>query len=309
MRTIHVVTETDIRSFVLYVSYPRIRSMAQSGPVKCLSELRAEEVRAIKELQQEFSEDPLMRRFSIHDWLRLAWSRALDVQKAAEVVRNHRGWIRKWNMDDISTETIRDDLEAGYAVVAGRDFEGRPMLWQRMELMAPTSSPLEVGIKSTWLALDAALADLESNRTGICLIYDFSNVGFNNISFNLFDVRDGSLACGSGHPSHVSRVMFLNPPMVFKIGFNAAKPLLPASISSLVSMVTINSNNEHTWYESLCQKSQLPEYLGGDQRGDYFDWLSGRLSGSRFLYHLGEIRQKTSVDAGDWKTPPEEATS
>jgi hypothetical protein len=283
--------------------------MDQPSVVKSLTELRPEEVEAVTELQKIFSDDPLMDRFSLHDWLRVAYSRSLDVQKAAEVLKNHKNWINKWNMDDISTQTIREDLEAGYAVVAGRDFEGRPMLWQRMELMVPTSSPLEVGIKSTWFALDAALGDLESNRTGICLIYDFTNVGLNNISFNLFDVRDGSLACGSGHPSHVTRVMFLNPPMVFKLGFNAAKPLLPSSISSLVSMININSSNQHTWYESLCPKSQLPDYLGGEQRGDFYAWLTRRLSGSNFLYHPNALDSKTSIPDGGWKTPPEQATS
>lgn len=274
-----------------------------------LSELRPEEAKTITELQQSLSDDPLTKRYSVHDWLRLAWSRSLDTQKASDVLKNHRDWINKWNLNDISTETIRENFKAGFSVVAGRDFDGRPMLWQRMQFMTPASIPLAVGIKSTWLALDAALADLESNRTGVCLIYDFTNVGLNNISLNLFDVRDGSLACGAGHPSHITRVMFLNPPMVFKLGFNAAKPLLPTSVSSLVTMVNINSDNENTWYESLCPKTQLPEYLGGEQRGDYFAWLSRRLSGSHFLYHTGDLDQRSAAAAEGWKTPPEEVNS
>jgi hypothetical protein len=225
------------------------------------------------------------------------------VKKASEVLTNHKFWIDKWNLNDIPIETIRENFKAGFSVVAGRDFDGRPMLWQRMQFMSPSQIPLAVGIKSTWLAMDAALADLESNRTGICLIYDFRNVGMNNISLNLFDVRDGSLSCGAGHPSHITRVIFLNPPMVFKLGFNAAKPLLPTAVTSLVSMINVNSHNQNSWYETLCPKTQLPEYLGGEQRGDYFSWLTRRLDGSRFLYH------PTEIDNEGWKTPPEKLYS
>lgn len=282
--------------------------MAQPSVVKSLTELRPEEAKAVSDIQSSCSGDPLMKRYALHDWLRLAWCRSLDAQKASEVLANHQEWIRKWNLNEIPIETIRDNFKAGFSVVAGRDFDGRPMLWQRMQFMTPASIPLAVGIKSTWLALDAALADLESNRTGVCLIYDFTKVGFSNVSLNLFDVRDGSLACGAGHPSHITRVLFLNPPMVFKLGFNAAKPLLPTAVSSLVSMININSSNQNTWYETLCPKTQLPEYLGGEQRGDYFSWLSRRLTGSHFLYHEGELVTGGGAIEG-WRAPPEEATS
>ena len=282
--------------------------MSQPAIVKTLTELRPEEARAVTELQALCSQDPVMKRYSVHDWLRLAWCRSLEVQKASEVLANHKDWIAKWKLNEISIATIRDNFKAGFSVIAGRDFDGRPMLWQRMQFMTPAQIPLAVGIKSTWLALDAALADLESNRTGVCLIYDFTNVGLNNISLNLFDVRDGSLACGAGHPSHITRVLFLNPPMVFKLGFNAAKPLLPTSVSSLVSMINISSANRDNWYETLCPKTQLPEYLGGEQSGDYFDWLAKRLEGSHFLYHPTEISSVLPPQDG-WRTPPEEATS
>ena len=204
-------------------------------------------------------------------------------------MNNHQEWIDKFQLNEISIETIRENFKAGFSVIAGRDFDGRPMLWQRMQFMTPATIPLSVGIKSTWMALDAALADLESNRTGLCLIYDFTDVGLSNISLNLFDVRDGSLACGAGHPSHISRVIFLNPPFMFKLGYNAAKPLLPTSVTGLVSMINIDESNQDTWYENVCPKTQLPEYLGGEQRGDYFKWLATRLEGSRLLYHPDDI--------------------
>jgi len=210
-----------------------------------------------------------------------------------DVLQSHQEFIQKLDLNNISIDTIRENFKAGFSVLAGRDFDGRPMLWQRMQFMTPATIPLNVGIKSTWLALDAALADLESNRTGVCLIYDFSNVGMRNISLNLFDVRDGSLACGVGHPSHITRVIFLNAPFVFKMGFNAAKPLLPTSVTSVISMVDISDEPDEEgryWYDNLCPKTQLPEYLGGEQRGDYFKWLSRRLEGANLLYHPESIR-------------------
>lgn len=257
--------------------------MATPSLIKSLNDVSPEEVKAISDLQASLSQDGnLLRKFGSHDWLKLAWSRSLDPVKAVGVLQNHKEYIDKWNLNQIPIEQVRDNFKAGFSVLAGRDFDGRPMLWQRMQFMTPATIPLDVGIKSTWLALDAALADLESNRVGVCLIYDFADVGVRNVTLNLLDVKDGSLACGAGHPSHITRVIFLNPPFLFRMAFNAARPLLPSSVTSVVQMI---DGTIEDWYRDLCPRNQLPEYLGGEQSGDYFSWLATRLEGSHLLYH------------------------
>ena len=266
--------------------------MAQPALVQSLEDLNSREVKTISDLQASLGGSLQATRFGVHDWLKLAWSRSLDAEKAADVVKYHQEFIDKFNLSQIPMGQVRENFKAGFSVLAGRDFDGRPMLWQRMQFMTPATIPLDVGIKSTWLAMDAALADLESNRVGVCLIYDFSNVGMRNISLNLFDVRDGSLACGAGHPSHISRVIFLNSPFVFRMGYSAAKPLLPTSVTSVVQMINTDDEADGgNWYDNLCPRTQLPEYLGGEQKGDYFAWLARRLEGSNLLYHPERIQQ------------------
>ncbi len=265
--------------------------MAVPSIVKSLSELSLEEARTISDLQASLSQDDsTVRKFGTHDWLKLAWCRSLDPNKAVDVLSSHKEYIHKWNLNEIPIDQVRENFKAGFSVLAGRDFDGRPMLWQRMQFMTPATIPLDVGIKSTWLALDAALADLDSNRVGVCLIYDFADVGVRNMTLNLLDVRDGSLACGAGHPSHITKVIFLNPPFVFRMAFNAARPLLPLSVSSVVQMMDAG---EEDWYRNLCPRTQLPEYLGGEQTGDYFSWLATRLEGSNLLYHPDPIAPPT----------------
>ena len=272
--------------------------MSQPALVESVNELNSPEVKAINELQQAGASlsniSPVVHKFVLHDWLKLAWARSLDPSKCEELLKYHQDFIERFKLHEIPIHRVRDNFKAGFSVLAGRDFDGRPMLWQRMQLMNPSTIPLDVGIKSTWLALDAALADVESNRVGVCLIYDFSDVGMKNISLNLFDVKDGSLACGAGHPSHISRVIFLNTPFVFRMGFNAARPLLPTAVTSVIQMVDTNANDGN-WYHNLCPRTQLPEYLGGEQKGDYFAWLSRRLEGANLLYHPEPIQPDTSA--------------
>jgi hypothetical protein len=256
--------------------------MTEPNLVSSLLNLRPEEIKCIGELQAALSDNNRVSRvYSTHEWLKLAWSRHLDHQRGIETIKNHLNYIENFKIDQIPMRQVEENFTAGFSVRAGRDFDGRPMLWQRMKFMTPASIPLAVGIKSTWLALDAALADVDSNRSGLCLVYDFTGVGMRNITLNMFDVRDGALACGAAHPSHIARVVFLNPPAVFKLGYQAARPLLPASVTRVVTMMDTKSPN---WFESVCTRSQLPEYLGGEQRGDYFSWLIHRLDGSHLLY-------------------------
>ena len=266
--------------------------MSHPALVQSVEGLSSHEVKAINQLQEtQLVAD--VTRFGLHDWLKLAWSRSLDPSKSADLVKYHYEFIERFKLNEIPISRVRENFKAGFSVLAGRDFDGRPMLWQRMQFMTPSTIPLDVGIKSTWLALDAALADLESNRVGVCLIYDFTDVGMKNISLNLFDVRDGSLACGAGHPSHISRVILLNTPFVFRMGFSAARPLLPTALSSVIQM--IDTNSDKNWCNNLCPRTQLPEYLGVEQKGDYFSWLSRRLEGSTLMYHPEPITPDTAA--------------
>ena len=162
-----------------------------------------------------------------------------------------------------------------------------------MCFMTPGKIPLDVGIKSTWLALDAGLSDEASNRLGVVLVYDFSNIGFSNITLKITDIKNGALACGAAHPSHISRVVFLNAPGIFKLAFNAAKPFLPQAV---VAVVEFLNGDDEEWYKRLCKWDQLPRYLRSPRdkveyeepsvqdTQEYLSWLFKQLEPHKLLY-------------------------
>ena len=261
-----------------------IPNISYSNIVRSWLDISELELRAVEELRSTVRDIPEVASWDIHAWFKLAWCRRLKVADAAAVLQNHLEFISKLHLSEISLETIKCNFRAGFSVLAGRDLSGRPMLWQRMKLMTPATIPLSIGIKSTWLALDAALADAASNRLGICLVYDFKDIGFSNITLNVLDIRDGALACGLGHPSHISRVIFLDAPTFFRISFAAVAPLLPTAVTTVVEFIS-SSNG----IGGICKRSELPRYLreGRDLPSDiddYLTWLMTRLQGQKLLY-------------------------
>ena len=247
-------------------------------------ELSGAELKMIEEIRAHIPAASPVSHWQLHDWFKLAWSRQLDPVAAVGVLGRHIECIAKFKLSDITMDTVKENFRAGFSVLAGRDISGRPILWQRMKYMTPASIPLNVGIKSTWLAIDAALADAASNRLGACLVYDFSSIGLANVTLNLIDVRDGCLACGISHPSHISRVVFLDAPMFFRLAFAAVAPLLPSSVTTVVEFADSSKG-----FDSICKHSDLPRYLREDRDlptdvDDYMSWLISRLRGQHLLY-------------------------
>ena len=91
--------------------------------------------------------------------LKLLYSRE-SPKDAVRVWRRHLECVTKNNLRDISLEDIDELFKAQpFCVCAGKDLDGRQILWQRMKFMYPSKIPIGLAIKATWLAMDAALAD------------------------------------------------------------------------------------------------------------------------------------------------------
>ncbi|KAF4688638.1 hypothetical protein FOZ60_002559 [Perkinsus olseni] len=268
------------------------------------NDLTPDELMCVRELRERLKNLEFTRRYVTHDWLKLAWARNLDVNKAEALAWRHEDLLKKLPIREIPESEIQRNFSAGFSVKAGRDLDGRPMGWVRMRFMAPSAIPILCGIKSTWMALDAALADPASVRLGVCLVYDFAGIGLKNITLNVGDIKKGSTvggqaAVGLGHISHISRVMFVDAPFIFRAAWAAVSPLLPSSLTEVVTFVNTTHDGDVEWCAGVCEPSELPAYLGGGVDGDYYPWLTTRLVGSHLAYREY------------WPTPngPEDASS
>ncbi|KAF4746517.1 hypothetical protein FOZ62_010365, partial [Perkinsus olseni] len=241
------------------------------------NDLTPDELMCVRELRERLKNLEFTRRYVTHDWLKLAWARNLDVNKAEALAWRHEDLLKKLPIREIPESEIQRNFSAGFSVKAGRDLDGRPMGWVRMRFMAPSAIPILCGIKSTWMALDAALADPASVRLGVCLVYDFAGIGLKNITLNVGDIKKGALAVGLGHISHISRVMFVDAPFIFRAAWAAVSPLLPSSLTEVVTFVNTTHDGDVEWCAGVCEPSELPAYLGGGVDGDYYPWLTTRL--------------------------------
>ncbi|EER17052.1 hypothetical protein Pmar_PMAR020814, partial [Perkinsus marinus ATCC 50983] len=92
-------------------------------------ELTQDELLCIRELRERLKNLDLTSRYVTHDWLKLAWSRNLDIDKAEALARRHEDLLRKLPIREIPESDIQRNFSAGFSVKAGRDLDGRPMGW------------------------------------------------------------------------------------------------------------------------------------------------------------------------------------
>ena len=249
------------------------------GPLQTFDENNLENT-AIATLKKSLV-DPRYASFTELDWLRLAWSRKLDSDAAIATADAQAEFTAKFKLESISMETIQKHITMSkLPVLSGSDLQGRPILWQRMKFLNP-KEPVFVGLKASWLAFDAALSDETSIRNGICLVYDFTGAGLQNVSMELLDMTNGPFAASTAHPSHVARILFVNMPWVLGMAYGVIQSSLSKEMAESVEMIYTDTPD---WYATICAKTELPEFLGGTPRGDYFEWMNTKLRYSHGIY-------------------------
>lgn len=220
----------------------------------------------------------------------LAWSRALDVDAAADLWRRHLATARELKIQDVSDDLVRRAYDAGFCVRSGVDVDGRPMIWVRLALSVPSTMTASQVVKNTWMAQDATLCSgIDANRRGICFVYDLKDVGLRNVSFDplaLHAVIKGALS----HPCHISRVWLLDAPRIFLLTWQAFKHFVPSSIRQLVCFAETGPGRRKI--SQVCSASELPVYLGGPPcfSQAYCDWMFEQLHGRPQAYRVSKLQ-------------------
>jgi len=242
-------------------------------------QLSLEELACIKHLKECITDVD----WGLCQWLRLAYAGDLIPEAGVAIWEKHKDKVHNLKLDKVTKESVQKNYDAGFSVSAGRDRVGRPLVWIRFKYLVPSVIPLDVGVVSTWAALDASLQDVESIRVGTTLVYDFADIQLKNVmSMKPFDFKEGVDCVAKCHPSAIKSVLFLNAPSIFRYFWNMAVPFVPKALKDAIHFV--DWSGDEAWYSEFLGQSQLPEYLGGPARQNYFDWLCMRLTHEELYY-------------------------
>lgn len=64
-------------------------------------------------------------------------------------------------------------------------------------------------------------------------------------------------AVGLGHISHISRVMFVDAPFIFRAAWAAVSPLLPSSLTNVVTFLNTTHDGDVEWCAGVCKLLSL----------------------------------------------------
>ncbi|CAD7971151.1 unnamed protein product [Amoebophrya sp. A25] len=217
--------------------------------------------------------------------LRFLYSSKMSPVEAKRLLDSHIRMIQKMKLRDVSDEDVRRNYARGFCCLAGRDLEGRPMIWIKFRFINPSEIKIPIGIKSTWLSIDAALQDLPSIQKGVRLVYDFNNLRLNNVaSARPWEFKDAISAVAFSHPSVIASVVFLDAPPLLRHCWQLGQAIVPKKLKRVVSFV--ETHGDQRWYEAFCDSSQLPRYLGGKDvpNADFHSYLVHRVKNDSILY-------------------------
>ena len=98
--------------------------------------------------------------------LRFLHAAKLSPEEALALLERHLNMISRLRVADVPDAEVQKNYARNFCTLAGRDNEGRPMVWIRFRYINPGEIPIPVGVKSTWMSLEAALQDAQSMRVG-----------------------------------------------------------------------------------------------------------------------------------------------
>ena len=253
-----------------------------SGEPISLFELNREEKSAVEDLRRMLIDRGYGNfNLTLLDLVKAIHRCNLNVENAYAVLVRYQSSIKNHNILQCSDSDVKKNYDAGFCERAGRDVQGRPMIWLRFKFVVPGEIPLDVGIKSTWMSLDASLMDLHSNRVGAMLVYDFADIASKNVfTLQIPTLIGGAFAVGMAHPSNIAKIVFLDAPLLFKGAWNTAYYVVPQRLRDLIVFMDSDRYGKASktpWHDGFCERSALPQYFGGDHSGSFYEWMCMRL--------------------------------
>jgi len=247
-----------------------------------------------------------------------------DPKAAKDLIVAHLDMVTQMKIDEVAPKDVEENYQSRqFCVLAGRDRKGCPLIWIRFSRIVPTEIKIPVGVKSTWLSLDAGLQDCVSIRRGVRLVYDMSGLGLKNLVANpllMLSFKDAVVAVASRHPSRIAGVLFVDAPWAFKRLWGVATKgisgqgedsvLVPGWLAERVHFCEDHAELVRDWVPA----SQLPGYLGtlremwrkkekeaaeavglgedpewekfdpNTYKDNFYQWLVDRISGDTILY-------------------------
>mmetsp|Transcript_23869 Transcript_23869/g.60279 ORF Transcript_23869/g.60279 Transcript_23869/m.60279 type:complete len:702 (-) Transcript_23869:118-2223(-) len=244
-----------------------------------------EEGESAGRLSGERSSPPPMYFLTQRTMLRFLYSSRMVPAEAKRLLDSHLRMIQKMKLRDVTDDDVRKNYSRGFCVLAGRDLDGRPMIWIKYKFINPSEIRIPVGVKSTWLSIDAALQDLPSMARGVRLVYDFNGLRLQNVaSARPWEFKDAISAVAFCHPSVISSVIFLDAPPLLRHCWQLGQAIVPKKLKRVVDFVSTHGVPD--WYASFCDPTQLPRYLGGSYvpNADFHSYLLHRVRNDSILY-------------------------
>jgi len=257
-------------------------SLAEAHRVTDTGDLTDDEAKCVNEIKSILKAKGLWEQtdWTLHRLLQVAWCRQLQAAAGVKVYENCVSQSQKLGLRTIPEPNVKSAYRAGFCAFAGRDRNGRQLVWVRMRYCRVREIGVKLAVKNTWMCLDAAVQDPDTVRNGLTFVYDFNGLGPANITANVFDIKTTLVAVGLSHPSQIREVVFLNCPSLFYSAWRVGSKALPGALANLITFWPVSTKTPG-WHDKLCLQDDLPGYLGGatvDASADsYYDWLCGRL--------------------------------
>lgn len=252
-----------------------LRPTDAEGAKAFLARLTPEELEALRQLKEEFPD--LCLGFTDSFLMKFIWARKLDINRAAEVIREHIQWRKEWDLEHVNVDAVEAYLDSGVCywvpgLYSRQGYSASFMVPRNLDLSMWRKIGSQGMLHAAYYVTDlAGDHDIDIARQGTMLVIDFAGASWSDLMSAVKGEGDFDLSklidSGQNHmPSRVRDVILLNPPWWIRVLLNIVKPLLKSNLRKKI----------HS-----CRSSELSQYFtpdnilsewGGQRKFDQKAW-------------------------------------
>jgi len=192
--------------------------------------------------------------------LRYLRARRFDLNAAYNMAYETLVWrtsFQDTGVDNITSESVRNELQAGKSFFHGADKEGRPVCIVKVQNNDPSKTDqLEAQRYSIYL-MEYGKAILRPPTETVTMLFDMTNAGMRNVDLKSMQFIIHTLQ--NHYPESLGRVLIYNSPWFVHGVWKMIKPMLDTVTAAKVSFVDRKHISDYIGSDNL-----LAEYGGCD---------------------------------------------
>jgi hypothetical protein len=202
-----------------------------------------DELRQVEELRSMLEAEQVDFKFTNTAVLRFLRGRKGDVDKAFRALKRHVEWRKEHDVDNISADTIREEIDSGKVTVNGVDLKGRPVITVIARKHDKSKRDFDQMRRFIIYMLEETMKQAQPHEEKMVILFDLAGFGMQCMDYEILKMLIEILQFN--YPETLSVALVVSAPMLFSACWMIIRPWLDPVTAAKCTFLSTSQLTNH----------------------------------------------------------------